>query len=145
MLRCLIVVLGVFLLLLPALGYKDEPIADLIEKAEKAPLNDQPKLYVEIAQRQLKAADKLYDAGQNQQARAAISDVVTYSDKATDAATKSGKRLKKTEIAVRKMAERLRDLKRSLEFDEQAPIQAAVDHLEKMRTALLSRMFGSKD
>lgn len=145
MLRCLIVVLGVFLLLPPALGYKDEPIEDLIKRAEAAPLNDQPKLYVEIAERQMKAADKLYGAGQNQQARTAISDVVTYSDRATDAATKSGKRLKKTEIAVRKMAEKLRDLKRSLEFEEQAPVQTAVDHLEKMRTALLARMFGSKD
>jgi hypothetical protein len=142
---CTIVTLNLLVLLLPAFAYKKESLDELIQRAEAAELKDQPKLFIEVAQRQLKAADRLYQQGQNQQARAAVQDVVSYSEKGTDAATKSGKRLKKTEIAVRKMAERLRDIKRTLDFAEQAPVQAAADNLEKMRTALLARMFGSKD
>ena len=55
-----------------------------------------------------------------------------------------GKRLKDTEIAVRKMAEKFRDVKRTLPFEDQAPVQQAIDSLEKMRTDLLAVMFGKK-
>ncbi len=70
---------------------------------------------------------------------------MTYAEKAGDAAERSGKRLKDTEIAVRKMAEKFRDVKHNLPFDDQAPVQDAVDRLEKMRTELLAEMFGKKD
>jgi hypothetical protein len=40
------------------------------------------------------------------------------------------------------MAAKLRDIKRSLNFDDQAPVQAAADRLENLRTDLLSHMFG---
>jgi len=130
---------------LPGWASKEETLDQLLKRAQSAPVQEQPALYVEAAQRQLRAADELYGAGKVDEARTAIEDVVTYSDRATAAATKSGKKLKHTEISVRKMAERLRDIKRTLAFEDQAPVQAAADHLEKMRTELLSRMFGSKD
>ena len=43
------------------------------------------------------------------------------------------------------MAEKLRDLKRGLAYEDQAPVQAAADKLEQMRTELLGRMFGKKE
>jgi hypothetical protein len=98
-------------------------------------------LYVEIAQAQLTAAVEGYKAGKTEQARAAVDDVVLYAGKARDASIQSGKRLKNTEIGVRKMAEKLRDLRRTLNFDDQAPVQKAADQLESMRSELLSRMF----
>jgi len=99
-------------------------------------------LCVEIAERQLKSADELYTAGKVDDARTALQDVVTYSEKAHDAAIQSGKKVKNTEIAFRKMAAKLRDIKRSVNFDDQAPVQAAADRLESLRTDLLSHMFG---
>jgi polyhydroxyalkanoate synthesis regulator phasin len=99
-------------------------------------------LCVEIAERQLKSVDELYTAGKVDDARTALKDVVTYSEKAHDAAMQSGKKVKNTEIAFRKMATKLRDIKRSLNFDDQAPVQAAADRLEALRTDLLSHMFG---
>jgi hypothetical protein len=86
----------------------------------------------------------LYNAGKVDEARAAVNDAVDYSDKAYDAATSCGKKLKQTEIGVRKMAVRLRDIKRTLVFEDQAPVQAAIDHLEGLRTSLLAQMFGKK-
>jgi hypothetical protein len=68
--------------------------------------------------------------------------VATYSEKAHDAAIQSGKKLKNTEIDFRKMSAKLRDIKRTLNFDDQAPVQAAADRLESLRTDLLSHMFG---
>ena len=76
------------------------------------------------------------------EARAAVSDVVRYSEKAHDAASHSGKNLKHTEIQLREMAVKLRDIKRSLPFEEQAAVQDAADHLERLRSDLLARMFG---
>jgi hypothetical protein len=70
--------------------------------------------------------------------------VVTFSKKATDASIDTGKKLKNTEIALRKMTEKFRDIKRTVAFEDQAPIQQTIDELEKMRTDLLSAMFGKK-
>lgn len=133
------------LLALPAVAVANgESIPQLISRAEAARLEDRPQIYAEIAQRQLRNADQLYNDGKAEQAQAAVKDVVTYSDKATDAATKSGKKLKNTEIAVRRMAEKLRDIKRSLSFEDQPPVQSAIEHLEGLRTELLNRMFGKE-
>jgi hypothetical protein len=129
----------------PASAFKEETVQQLIDRAEAARLEDRPPLYAEIAERQLKSADQLYTAGKVDDASAAVNDVVTYCDKATHAATKSGKKLKNTEIAVRKMAAKLRDIRRSLAFEDQGPVKAAADRLESMRTELLSRMFGGKE
>lgn len=127
-----------------ALARKEESLEQLIARAESARAEDRPVLYVEIAQRQLEAADQSFTAGKVEAADTAINDVVTYSDKARDTAISSGKKLKHTEIAVRKMAARLRDIKRNLVFEDQAPVEAAIDHLEQVRTELLAHMFGKK-
>jgi len=144
--RIRIIILAVFLASsLVAFAHKEVTLAELITRAESAKLDDRPHLYTEIAQRQVKAADQLYAAGKPEEARAAVRDVVEYSDKASDAATHSGKKLKDTEIAVRKMVARLRDIKRTLAFEDQASVEEAVNHLEQVRTQLLSQMFGKKE
>jgi len=144
--RIRIIILAIFVAsTLLAFARKEETLAELITRAESSRLEDRPHLYTEIARRQVKAADQLYAAGKPEEARAAVREVVEYSDKASDAATHSGKKLKDTEIAVRKMVARLRDIKRTVAFEDQAPIEEAVDHLEQVRTQLLSQMFGKKE
>jgi len=106
-----------------------------------ASADQQISLGLEIAQRQLKSADKLYTDGNAEQARSAVSDVVQYSEKAGEAATQSGKKLKQAEISVRKMAHKLLEIKRSVNFEDQQPLQDAADRLEHVRSELLSRMF----
>jgi hypothetical protein len=127
-----------------AASRNDQSVEELAKRAEAARLEERPPLYIQIARKRLEAADKLYSSGDNEAARAAVADVADYSDKASDAAKQTGKKLKDTEIAMRKMAEKLRDIKRSVSFEDQAPIQKVIDQLEKMRDELLSRMFGKK-
>jgi len=122
----------------------DAALDDLIKRAEAASVADRPSLYVDVAERQLKAADSLYGEGKVDEARAAVRDVVTYSAKAHDAAMQSGKKLKGTEISLRKMAAKLRDMKRTLNFEDQPPVQAAADGLENLRTDLLGKMWPGK-
>ena len=134
---CLMLAMGA-----PFAVAKDETVQQLIQRANTARIEDQPPLYSAAAEKQLKAADELYTAGKVSEAREAVTDVVTYSDKASSAAIESGKKLKNTEITVRRMAAKLRDIKRSLAFEDQAPVQGAIDRLETLRTQLLTKMFG---
>jgi hypothetical protein len=128
-----------------ALGLNDEQeLARLIDRVQSAPTDQQAHLDTEIAERQLKIADQLYTDDKVEQAHAAVNEVVSYADKASDAAIQSGKRLKDTEIAMRKMAAKLRDMTRKLSLEDQAPVKAAADHLETLRTGLLSHMFKGK-
>ena len=125
-----------------AVAADETPVADLLKRAEAAPMGERPALYIDIAERQLRAADDLYNAGKVDDARGAVKDVVSCSEKAHDAAVQSGKRLKPTEIAVRKMSAKLRDIKRTLNFDDQPPLQAATERLQNLADDLLSHMFG---
>ena len=130
-------VLGATLL---AVG-KDETVDELKGRADRARPEDRPLLCIEIAHRQLRNADKLYNDGSVEQARAAVDDIVTYSDKAAEAATQSKKHLKAVEIAVRKIAEKLRDIRRTLNLEDQPPVDVAIKRLEDIRTQLLEAMF----
>lgn len=121
--------------------HADESLEALLKRAETASNGERPGLYTEIAEQELRDADRLYNAGQADAGRAAVDSVVAYSDKACDATNQARNKIKNTEIAIRKMAAKLRDIKRSLVFEDQAPVQAAADHLEKLRTSLLARMF----
>jgi competence protein ComGC len=136
-----IVLLGM-LLSVPQTAAKEESVQQLVDRASSARVEDQPALYSAAAEKQLKSADQLYTAGKVDEARAAVTDVVEYSDKASSAAIQTGKKLKNTEIAVRRMAAKLRDIKRSLAFEDQSPVQVAIDRLEVLRTQLLTKMFG---
>jgi hypothetical protein len=124
-----------------AMASNSPSVRELEARADAARLEDRPELYVEIAQQQLKFASESYKTGKTDEAKAAVADVVRCAGKARDASIQSGKKLKNIEITMRKMAERMRDLKRQVNFDDQAPLQAAADELESMRSDLLSHMF----
>jgi hypothetical protein len=125
-------------------AHSDESLEQLIARADSAPAGDRPSLYIKIARQQADAADKAYMQGDGDAGNKALSNVVTYSEKASEFAGTTGKKLKDTEIALRRMAEKFRDVKHNLPFDDQAPVQQAIDRLEKMRTELLSVMFSKK-
>jgi hypothetical protein len=140
---CLLVVI---LLLLPlaAWGKKGETLEQLKEQANSARGGDRVKLCLEIAQRQLSRANQLYTEGKVGDARAALNDMAAYSELASTAAIESGKRTKHAEISVRQMSRKLSDLKRTLNFEDQQPVQDAIDRMETVRTQLLTKMFGGK-
>ena len=122
---------------------KDETVDELKARFESARPEDRAELAIRIAQYQLRNADKLYNDGQADPARAAVDDIVTYSEKARDAVAQNKKHLKHVEIDVRKMAEKLRDIKRTLAFEDQLPVERAIRRLEDVRTALLREMFAN--
>jgi hypothetical protein len=122
---------------------KEETVVELKARFESARPEDRPELGIRIAQRQLRSADQLYIDGNTDQADIAIYDVAAYCEKARDAAIQTKKRMKNVEIDVRKMAEKLRDIKRTLAFDNQPPAEQAIRRLEDVRTSLLKEMFAN--
>jgi hypothetical protein len=121
---------------------KELSLDELKARVQHAKPDERTSLCIQIAERQVEAFDKLYTDGKTEEAEAAIHDVVSYAKQASESAGQTGHRLKNTEIAMRKMSHRLGDIKRTLPFEEQASVQSAVDTLDKIRTDLLSRMFG---
>lgn len=123
---------------------KEVSLDELKNRAANARPDERVDLCLQIAEHQVKAADKLYSDGNVEAAQAAIRDVISYTRQAGDAASQSGHHLKNAEIAVRKMTHRLADIKRTLAFENQLPVQTAIEALEKVRTQLLDSMFGKK-
>ncbi len=121
-----------------------ETLDQLKARAEQAKPQDQVRLFMAVAQRQLQAADTAYSGGDGDKGKAAIDDVALYAEKAGAAAVQTGKHLKNTEIELRKMEDKVEAMRKSVEFDSRPPLQAAGDRLEKVRSELLNRMFKGK-
>ena len=135
----------VLLFLLNALGQgSEQTAADLKARADAAQGADRATLSLEYAHRQLEDANTRYTQGEVDQAEAEIEEVVAYSHRAADAASASGKRLKQTEIELRKLEHRMRDIGHSLNIDVRPPVEKAVQELEQVRADLLAKMFGEK-
>ena len=138
--RLLIVVLVLFSVALLA-DKKEESVESLKARAATAHPKDQVELCTKIAERQLDALDKAYNGGTVQEAQLALADVVTYGVKAAEVSGETGKRMKNTEIAMRKMSGRLEAIRRTLDVDDRPPVADAIQRLETARTELLNRMF----
>jgi muramidase (phage lysozyme) len=120
----------------------DQPTVDgLKARISSATAGEKPRLCVQVAQMRLNEADKLYAAGDLDQAQAALTDVVAYSELARDYSIQSHKYQKQSEIAVRHMTRKLTDLLHTLAQPEQGAIKDAVAHLTRVSDDLLASMF----
>jgi len=117
---------------------KDESLDALKARALR---ENQPRLYAEVVRRQVEVADHYYTAGEVQKAEGVVAEIVDLTGKCVDAAQKNQSKLKDTELTLYRAGRRLEDVRRSLAFDDQPPVQAAVDRIEKARRHLLDLMF----
>ena len=124
-----------------ALPNNEPTVEDLKAKVPSVSVGDRPHLCVQIAQRQLTAADKLYADAEVEKGQAALGDVVTYSEMARDYAIQSHKYQKQSEIAVRSMTRRLGEILHLVAHDDEPPVRDAISHLERVRDDLLKAMF----
>ena len=134
----------IVVVLLSALAWasdKRESIESLKARAGQAQPKDQVELFTRIAERQLDSLDQAYSGGTVREAQAALADVVTYGVKAARVSSATGKRMKQTEIAMRKIEGRLEAIRKTLEVDDRPPLADAVQKLETERSELLNRMF----
>jgi hypothetical protein len=120
---------------------KEQTLDELKTRLSSTSVGDRPQLCLQIAERQLDDADKLYTAFDSEKAQVSLTDVVAFSELARDYSIQSHKHQKQTEIAVRKMTRKLNDLKHVVSRDEQVAVQNAIDRLQRVRDDLLLAMF----
>ena len=125
---------------------RDEPtVEELKGRVANVAVADRPPLCIHISELQLGDADRLYVAGDSQKAQAALADVVAFSELARDYAIQSRKHEKPSEIAIRKMARKLTDIKHTVSREDQESIQNTIERLERIRDDLLAAMFSKGD
>ncbi len=131
-----------FALLLPARADSRDPgVEELKSRVASTGITQRPGLCIQISELQLEAASKAYAEGESEKAQASLADVTAFAELARDYAIQAHRSEKQSEIAIRKMARKLADLKHSAAHDAQKPIQEAIDRLEKIRDDLLAAMF----
>lgn len=135
---------AVLLILVSGAAAKKETAAELKSRADAARGGDQAKLCVEYAHVQLEHANELFTAGDVDHGQAEIREVLEYAHKAAEAAKSSGKRLKQTEIELRRLQHRMHDIGESLTVDDRPAVRKAVEEIEQVRADLLAKMFGEK-
>jgi len=123
------------------MGREQPALEELKARVPNASIADRPVLCIHISQLQLDAADRFYVAGDGGQAQAALADVVAFSELARDYSIQSHKHEKQSEIAIRKMARKLSDMKHTVSHEDQDQVQTAVDRLQRIRDDLLAAMF----
>jgi hypothetical protein len=116
-------------------------VEELKGRVASTPAGDRPALCIHISERQLEDADRLYVAGDSEKTKALLADVVAYSELARDYAIQAHKHEKQSEIAIRKMARKLTDIKHTVPHEDQEQIQDAIDRLQQIRDDLLAAMF----
>lgn len=135
-------ILLLILLVGAAASARTEPtIEELKARVSSASVGEKAKICLEIAEKQLNAADKQYTADDIENAKTSLTDVVAFTELARDYSLQSHKHQKQTEIAVRSMTRKLNDLVHVVGREEQGPLKEAIQHLERVRDDLLAAMF----
>ena len=116
-------------------------VEQLKDRMANASVAERASLCIQISEKQLESATRLYAAGDSEKAQAELVDVVAFSGLARDYAIQAHKREKQSEIAVRKMSRKLAGLKHTVSHDDQQQIQDTINRLEQIRDDLLAAMF----
>ena len=140
--RILAVGVVLFILCGPSLlSAEDSAVKQLKDRVANAKVVDRPPLCLQIAERQLATVNKLFDAGDLEQAKTALTDVVSFSELARDYSIQTHKHEKQSEITIRRMTRKLADLKHAVTHEEQQQVQTTIERLDRIRDDLLVAMF----
>ena len=135
-------------LALPILGAASEgnpqaELHELKERARTAKPADATLANARVVRQEIAIASQYFNDGDVDKGQATVDEAVHYAELARAALDKKSKRLKEAEIILREAGRRLEEIRRTLAYDDQAPMQKAEDRLEKIRRDLLTQMFGA--
>jgi hypothetical protein len=134
-----------FSLLIPwpglAKSHDDLSVDQLKARVSEASVPDKVHICIQIAEKQLDASRKLYEAGDAEKAQVPLTDVAAFSELARDYSIQCNKHQKQTEISVRAMSRKLNDVLHLVAQADQAPLRDAISRLERVRDDLLASMF----
>jgi hypothetical protein len=132
------------ILLLLALGLmaagEQKTLDQLKAEAEHAD-GDQPKLLAEVAERMVPVADKQFTDGESVQGHATVDEILQYATRAHDLAIKTRKKMKETEIHLRRCRHALENMRRTLAAEDRPAVEAVEKKLEQFGEEVLEAMF----
>ena len=109
-------------------------------KAEHASERDRCYENVEVVRALVEVANEQFGVGDADQAQKTVKETATYADRAREASQHSGHKLKQAEITLRKAQRRLDDLRHTLTFEDQGPVEAVLKQLEVDRQEILHQV-----
>lgn len=142
--RNLCLLVSVILLAALAAAAKEETTAELKARAEAETGDKKSVLYAQVVQREIEDANDLFTAGEVEKAHQTVKEAVRDAERARDAAIAKRRKIKDTEIHLRKAERRLNDVRRTLAIEDQPGVEAAVDQIADIRKQLLEVMFAPK-
>lgn len=119
----------------------ESSVEELKARIASAKPSDKVNLCVQVAEKRLDEADKLYAASDIQKGQEAVTDAASFAEQARDYSLQSKKHQKQAEIAMRNMTRKLNNILHTLGHDDQAAVQDAINRIERVRDDLLSSMF----
>ena len=128
------------LLALAALG-EDKTLDQLKAEAERADSGQQAKLCAEIAERLVAEADKQFTGGQSVKGQAVVQELLLYATRAHDLAISTRKKMKETEIHLRRSRHALENMRRTLAAEDRPPVEAVEKKMEQFGEEILESMF----
>lgn len=120
----------------------EQSLEQLKAKAAAASRGEQAVLYAQVAREEVELADQHFTAGDVNLGHAAVREAVAYAEKAGDAARSSKKKLKQTEVSLRRTARRLSDIGKTLALDDRPAVEQAVKEFQHIEDQILEAMFG---
>jgi hypothetical protein len=131
------------LLLLMLMALADDKNLDQLKAEAGRAGNDQAKVCAEVAERLVSVADKQFTDGQSVNGHATVQEILQYATRAHDLAIKTRKKMKETEIHLRRCRYALENMRRTLAAEDRPPVQAVEKKLEQFGEGILEAMFGS--
>jgi len=132
----------IVLFLVSSLYAGDKPgTQELEHKIENAHGGKKAELLLRLAHDNVEEADRLYHDGDTEKAFSLLKAASSSADQATVVSLDSGKRLKDTEIDLRKLSERTQAMRQEAAFEDRQPFDTCIQGLEQDRSKLLDRMF----
>jgi hypothetical protein len=133
--------IAIFVLAAALAGAAADKLTELMAKAQSAQGPKRAELLAQIAYEHVLVADHHFTEGRPADGHKTVIEVVKYAEQARDVAVQQGRKAKRTEMTIRKAARKLEDVRRSLAFEDQADVTAAVKRLHELQDEILEAMF----
>lgn len=117
--------------------------AVLQQKAEHANGGDCARLNMQLARLELENARRRFESGDVKAARHAIDASMHYAGRSVDCSLHARKREKDTEIDLRRLIARTKELLHTLDSEERPQLSRSLAELEQQRDRLLHAIFGT--
>jgi len=119
----------------------DDKNLDQLKAEAERPGADQAKQCAEVAERLVPVADKLFTDGESVKGHATVQEILEYGKRARKLAIAGRKKMKDTEIHLRRCRRALENMRRTLAAEDRPAVEAVEKQLEQFGEDILEAMF----